>query len=326
MRPTGRVRTPLYNGSFRDVGPLAGGGIAYPAPRDRPRLPTRHDKMASGPPQRSMLQPAQPLDAAELRRFGGWLAAGAIIGALIAVLLTFVWTPRWEASVQIRPGQIANGTSTQTLLESPARVAERLNSQAFSDALKERLGYPAGDDDPRSRLIDASLRATVLERAVLVVLKVEGLSMDEARRIAEAAVAQLSEAHAPMYRPTVERLTKQLGEIEDDVKRIESERLRLLDTMTDNRSAVRAADRFSESVLVGNLLNIRDSELRSLRDRAASINEQLSPERTYPTGPIDRVIVADRPSYPRRSIHAVGGVVLGSMVGGILALLIRRRR
>jgi uncharacterized protein (TIGR03382 family) len=35
--------------------------------------------------------------------------------------------------------------------------------------------------------------------------------------------------------------------------------------------------------------------------------------------------VPDRPSFPRKSIHAVGGGVLGTLVGAVLALLVRRR-
>jgi uncharacterized protein involved in exopolysaccharide biosynthesis len=273
-----------------------------------------------------MLQPANLPDGAELRRFGMWLAGGALCGAVLGVLLTTVLTPRWQASAQIRPGQIASSSVVTTVIESPARIAERVNSQAFAAALKARLELPPGDGDPRSRIVDDSLRASVLERAALVSVKVEGFSKDEVLRTAEAALKQLVDAHAPMYRPTVERLSTQLAEIDADVRRIEGERTRLLATITAGNPLDRAGERFSESVLIGNLINIRDSELRTLRDRAASINEALSPERTYPTGPIDRVVVPERAIYPRRSMFVVGGVIVGMMLGAMLALVVRRRR
>lgn len=282
--------------------------------------------MASGPPPSSMLQPASLPDAGELKRFGMWLAGGALCGGVLGVLLTTVLAPRWQASVQIRPGQIANSALVTTVIESPARIAERVNSQSFTDAVKVRLDLPAGDVDRRSRIVDDSLRASVLERAALVSIKVEGFSRDEVLRTAEAALRQLADAHEPMYRPTVERMSSQLAEIDADVQRIESERTRLLATITAANPRDRASERFSESVLIGNLINIRDSELRTLRDRAASIKEALSPERNYPTGPIDRVVVPERVIFPRRSVFAVGGVIVGMMSSAMLALVVRRRR
>lgn len=272
------------------------------------------------------MQAPAPLDRAELSRFGAWMAVGALVGALIAIALTYVWTPRWEAIAQVRPGQVANNAMPPTLIEPAARIIERINSRAFADALKERLGLPAGNADPRSRLVDDSLKASLLERAALVVVRVEGLSPDDARRNVDAALKLLADAHAPMYLPTVERLKTQLADIAADVTRIEQERARLIRMMGENRPATRPADQFAESVLMGNLLNIRDSELRGLRDRAAAVEEMLSPERTYLTGPIDRVTVADRPSFPRRSVHAVAGAILGAILGGALGLMIRRPR
>jgi len=281
--------------------------------------------MASQKLPDSMLQSSESLDARELMRFSSWLFAGAVVGAVIAYALAFVWPPKWEAVVQIRPGQIASTVAAPTPLESPARIVERLNSKTFGETIKTRLGYATGGKDPRGKLIDDTLKATVADRASLVSLKIEGMSREDARLSAEAVIAQLAEVHDPMFRPTVDRLKQQRRETQADIERIAAERDRIVSTMPVEQQASRASERFSESVLIGNLVNIRDSELRTLRDRAAMIDEQLSPERTYPTGAIDRVFVPDRPSFPRKSIHAVIGAILGAMAGGILALVVRGR-
>ena len=273
------------------------------------------------------MQDPAPLDRGELRRFLSWLLLGAMVGSILAIALTFVWTPRWEASVQIRPGQIASSLGGQPMpVEPPARITERINSRAFADTLRDRLGLPPGSEDPRSKLLRDSLRATLLDRASLVQVRIEGHSPKEAGAWLEAAAALVADAHAPMFQPTVDRLKAQLADIATDIERIGRERERLIEASAETRSARLASEQFSQSVLVGNLLNIRDAELRTLRDRAATISEMLSPERTFQTGPIGRVTVTDRPSFPRRPVHAVAGAILGAIVGGMLGLFVRRRR
>lgn len=274
------------------------------------------------------MQAPVPIDRLELRRFLSWLLLGALTGAIVAIALTFVWTPRWEASVQIRPGQVASSAGGQPPMpvEPPARITERINSRAFADTLRDRLGLAQASNDSRSKLLRDSLRATLLERASLVQVRIEGYYPEEAQAWLEAATALVAEAHAPMFQPTVERLTAQLAEIAADIERIGLERERLIEASAEIRKGRLASEQFSQSVLVGNLLNIRDAELRSLRDRAATISEMLSPERTFQTGPIGRVTVTDRPSFPRRPVHAVAGAILGAILGGAFGLFVRRRR
>jgi hypothetical protein len=170
------------------------------------------------------------------------------------------------------------------------------------------LGFVAGEAGPdgNAERLRRSLRAAVTKGDGLISLSVDGQSREAAATYARTAVDLLGRAHQRISEPTLARLQAQFAATDADISSLVRERARLLES-TRGLSAAGGGSRFSESVVLGDLLEKKDKELLRLRDRRILIEEQLSAQITYPTSILTDVFVPDKKYFPRRSIFGLIG-------------------
>ena len=74
---------------------------------------------------------------------------------------------------------------------------------------------------------------------------------------------------------------------------------------------------FSQAALLSSVLLVCEAELKNSRERKNELEAQLSPEFTFATKEIGRVVVSEKPVFPKKSTF----VILGTFIGLLLTLL-----
>ncbi len=257
-----------------------------------------------------------------LARQKKWVWGIPAVTVACALAFVLVVSPQWEATAVIQIGQVGQGAVGlgRPLVESPPRAIERMKLNAFRDAVLADLKIPSDEDNPEARLYRASLKLKLLPDTDLIELRVRGRSREDAEKWAQATVARLRDVHQELARPSIQRLEVQLMEVKQDLERTEAMRANLIEA-----ASVKGRNgpgyRFAENVLLANILNSRDAEIRHLRERMVGLQEQLSPARTYPTSLIDRVHVPEKPVFPKKTSSVVLAGMLGSLLGFLMAFI-----
>ncbi len=253
-----------------------------------------------------------------------WLVIGAPIAAVvIAIAVLLVLRPRWEATAVIQVGQIWQGSSASgpVLVESPARSVERMRFRPFQTAVLAKLGIPQNETDPSYALFTHSVSARVISGTDLIEIKVRAFSREQATSWAEATIQQLKVSHDRLFDPVILRVKQQLEHVKRQIDIVEAGRQELLRT-SELKPQVDPGARFSENLLLANLLLQNEQELADLRLRSLTLEEQLNPAKTYPTSLLDSVYVPAKPGYPRKGLVLVAAAVLGLMLGIGIALTV----
>ena len=242
------------------------------------------------------------------------LLGGALMGGTLGLAVAFVLPAQWEAVAQLRVAQLGGSAP----VEQPLMVVERVTQKSFGDDALKRMGISPDESNPKASLLRNSLKAKV-EKSGLVGVRVRGASPDEAARFADAVVAELVSTHAKMAEPTLQRWRSEIEEIDMELKRGDREIERLRGSLERQAGIDQIASLFQ--AVVSNILLSREKEVRGVRERKRELQEQLSPERTFPTASLGRVNVSTRPVFPRKPLFAVGGLVIGLLMGVLLSVV-----
>lgn len=258
-----------------------------------------------------------------------WVIGITLASAVAAFGLALLVPAKWESLSVIQIGQVGQSEVGQvaSLIEPPARVVERLKLRSFGDGVLASMDIEPSDDDPRARLYRDSMRVRQLANTDLIEIRVRGHSPEDARQFAEATIVRLQEIHEQLARPSVERLGSQLETVVLELERTIGERERIRED-GHSRQELNPGERFSENVVLNNMLVMRDNEIRELRETRLALEERLSPSRTYRTAPAGAIYVPERRVSPKRTL-AVVLAAFGGLIGGtIIALMLRgfRRR
>jgi uncharacterized protein involved in exopolysaccharide biosynthesis len=252
-----------------------------------------------------------------IQRHGVTLLGGALIGGTLGLAVaSTLLAQQWEASVLIRVGQIGNAS---TPIESPAWAMSRLKeSEPFENNVLKNLGLSPNTSGSKAGLLRNALNVKI-EKPDLLYLSIRGTSREMAEQLASATVEELKDVHAKMAEPTIARWRKELDDVTLELERAsrEFERLsRLLDMQSNS-----ITDRnLYQAVLASNILFARETELHGFRERKHTLQEQLSPERTFSTSSWGRTEVSEQPVSPKKSRFAAGGLIIGLLMGVLLAL------
>jgi len=259
------------------------------------------------------------------------IAVSAVAGALLAIGIAFAIPKQWSASVELQVGQFYSTGVTGpvvTQIETPARTVERVKLPAFVDQVLTRLNLPLDPGaNEEASLIRDSADAHIMRNAELVQITLKGNSPDAALKHAEAFRDMLIVAHRSLAQPSMDKLALELKEVDQSLAN-EAEQRDRLNKLSQEQLRLGTAGRFSESVLLAQMIAANESQTRDLRLRRAALVEQSDPNRTFNTRTISPTSVSKRPVYPLKSRFAIVGAVIGGLVGVAVSLLIdlSRRR
>lgn len=252
-----------------------------------------------------------------------------VLGAIIAVLVAMALPKQWQASTIMQVGQLFYSTENDqpqlAVIESTARAVERVRLEQFQDAVLQRLNLPTAPNVNRDTdLLRASINARLIRNAELLGISVRGTSPEMAQRVIQAYQDQLILEHLKLAEPSLKRIAAENAQVARDVTAAEN-RQKQLSTLAQERLKEGLRGQFSESVLLNQLIDRNDKELRDLKRRASYLLEQSSPERTFNTRPMGGIEVTKRPVWPRKINFLIIGGALGLALGLVWSLLRERR-
>ncbi|AMO97133.1 chain length determinant family protein [Collimonas fungivorans] len=254
-----------------------------------------------------------------LKRHLALLAACSVAGALAAYGTSYMIPKQWPATLLFQVGQIGSGAN---LLVDPNNVVQRVKFPGFVNQVLQAEQLPTDESlDRRSALIKKTLAASIAKGGNLLEMSVKGYSPEEAKANLLAAFHMLQAEHAELLLPSVTRLEKNLADARTSLQRIEDEHVAVLEPIKKVNSAGTIERKFSESILLASMLKSNESERRVFRDQINGLDEQLSPYRTFNTKSVAPAYVPQHAVYPRKSIAAAIGLILGFMLAGLYALV-----
>ena len=78
---------------------------------------------------------------------------------------------------------------------------------------------------------------------------------------------------------------------------------------------------FLKKALISNTLLVRDIEIQYYRERKHVLEEQLSPERTFPTEILGNIIASKEPVSPKKTLIVFAGAILGLILAFIFIII-----
>ncbi|MCY1510196.1 hypothetical protein D9M68_445670 [compost metagenome] len=152
-----------------------------------------------------------------------------------------------------------------------------------------------------------------------------GYSAQDAKRFTEAYKELLLSAHAQLIQPSIGKLQSDLSVTERSLV-IEEARRTELQNLVKEQYRIGVTGKFSEGVLLTDMIDKNDLAIRTLRMRQTSLRELLSPSKTFNTRSLGLTHISERPVFPPKIPLALGGAVLGLLVGVLFGLWNDTRR
>jgi len=211
-----------------------------------------------------------------IMRKGTTLIGLSLAGVVIGIGVTFLIPKQWESTGVLQIGQVASETASApgapTLIEPTQRALERLRIPQFTDDVLKILGHAVGpDEDAAAALARRSFKSTLLAATDLIQFTVRGYSPEDATRTANAIGNELARIHAGLMRPSLDRLNADMEEVSQGVIR-EDKRREMLNDLVTRRDQLAIAGKFSENVLLSEMVNENEKSLRALRLRKNTLH------------------------------------------------------
>jgi len=248
-----------------------------------------------------------------------------MLGAVLALAIAQLLTPKWTAKVTVQVGQIAAPGQGPRLVETLLTTIDRLNLPSFRTDVLKSLGLPLPDSgNKEANLVFDSMRATSSRGTDVLNLQVSAYSREQAAKALQTSVAVLIGAHRNLFMPSFERMKAELAEISARLAETERERdqtyLALKSGSTQAAGAVGTRD-----ILAANIVSTLRAQILDLKKRKEELEEGLEPARSYPTRIMGEIYVPQRPSTPGKLLVVATGAALGLFAGLALAFFRQAR-
>lgn len=241
-----------------------------------------------------------------------------LLGVAVAIGIAYNIPKQWSATLLFQVGQVG---SSEHLLVTPNNVVQRIKFSGFVNQVLQAENLPIDESsNDRSTLIKKTLSATSSKEGNLLQMSVKGYSREEAMANLLAAFHILQAEHAELLLPSVTRMEKNLADATTSLQKIEDERTTILGPIKEANRAGTIERKFSESILLASMLKSSEAEIRIFRDQINTLQEQLSPYRTFNTKEAASIYVPQLADSPKKSSMAVMGLFLGLLFAGIYAL------
>jgi uncharacterized protein involved in exopolysaccharide biosynthesis len=253
----------------------------------------------------------------------GWryVVGGAALGLVGAAVAIVAQPPKYEAVAIVQVGQVGQYTfaplgqvmAAPSLPVEPATQAvERMKTPSFQSTVASRIGnHPWIDDLQRSSgatakyLSSQVVKATVGPGTVpLIELKATADSPENAKKIADGAVFELSRRHTEIARPMIEKMQLDLTIAKERLASAEKE-LEAVNKLVANAGV--KDDRFTQLALMTSLRVEKEAELFSQRQLIFGI---------------EAVFVGDKPVSPKKTLLLALGLIGGLLAGVVSAFFV----
>jgi uncharacterized protein involved in exopolysaccharide biosynthesis len=134
-----------------------------------------------------------------------------------------------------------------------------------------------------------------------------------ARKLILESIAKLQKVHGEMMDATIGRYAKQLQILNENIQNTKAE----IEVLRKKLLANHNWNAF-DATLSANVLQDKSMELRQMTEERLTLEEQLSPSRTYNTRVLGEVSVSSGPVSPNKSL-IVGVAMLLGLAGAVLA-------
>lgn len=228
----------------------------------------------------------------------------------LAFVVSIVIPASYEAVMLVRIGQIAASKQEPVLLETPKAVLDRLRYPSFKNRVLIRV---FGIEKSRKLWI----RAQSLLNSNVVEIRVRGISVAEADKIAEAVLEELKVSHNRIA-------SSALSILRDDLKSV-SESLRIASIQQAkafNMMSTRKILGDQSAILLSLLTEYLQSEIGALRDRQAVLRRSLEFPFTYMTDSIEPIYANPDPVFPDTPLNVVLAA-FAALLLSILAIVVR---
>ncbi len=249
-----------------------------------------------------------------------WLAGGAAVGFAGAVGFVLVVPAQYEAIAVIQPATVGvTGGTKGADIEPVAQTLERMKMPTFySGALLTACDVKTAVN-PRKSLATV-IKPTVVKGNSLIQISYRADSAAIAEACVLAVKEQLTKSQDAIAAPIIktleeqQRLTKmQLDEAEKFQLQVEKRAMTL-----DPSDA-----KFSQAMLLLNAALSKREEVSKLRRQYADQSLQLSPPLTQSAMLFEPIYSPDQAVFPKKTPTALGGLIGGLVIGGVL-LFVRR--
>ena len=252
------------------------------------------------------------------------LLLACVVVAVAAAGGAWRLTPaEWKATAALQIGQLP--VNPTTLIESTAQAAERFNQRQLQDQALVSVGLPLDEQDGRARLLRKTLKATPGKNTNFVDVSVAAYSQEDAKTYLNAAIQALIKTHDVRLAPLIKNLDDRIATNSLQMAEAISERTRL-EANLKNASASPSGGKFEPSVIAINLISKQDDLIRGLTAEHAALIDLHTKTNTFPTTIVDAIYVPERPASPKLSIFLAIGLILGTLIGIILAMFLDRNR
>lgn len=276
---------------------------------------------------------SQSIGAAEilafLKGYSWCLIAGAVLGLAGGFVAVSLVPKQWEATVVLQIGRVSVAQSQGQIayinVETPVLAAARVGLPEFQQSILRTLQLPYATGENRNTdLLRRTVEAKPVRDTDLVGIAVRGYSGEDALRFIDAIQNELVDAHAKLARPSLERLQAQSDHTVKSLEAARQQGARLAALAGERKT--KGVDDFAENVLLNQMMADVSKQIQSLRDQQIQLQEQMNPNRSFITRPISKVIVSQDPVFPRRSIFASLGVIVGLGIAFLISLLFANER
>ena len=155
----------------------------------------------------------------------------------------------------------------------------------------------------------------------LIGLHVRGFSPSTAQRYAEATVDYLLRVHGTLAIESIAQLKQQALTINKQLTKVQQYREKLLQTMSPLLDDAMDG-KISEHIMLSDMLNRLDAELRSLTQKSEMYEERIGSGYTYPTSLLENISVGDKPVWPNTVLFAAFSGIAALLLGIVGAFLI----
>lgn len=250
-----------------------------------------------------------------------WVIGSAVAFLAAATIGVFSVKPKWEATAVIQIGQIGQSSvGGPLLIEPPVRAIERMKTKSFEDNVLTKLAIPLEDENPDAALFRSTVSLKVLGTSDLIQVKVRAKSREQAQIWAGAVADVLNAVHDRLTQPISDRLVIQQSAFKKQIQLINEEHASLM-RITPNSSGSNLDARFPANLLLSNLLQQKNAELRSFEFQILALDERLALIHAYRTTLAERVHVPVRPATPKVLLTIVLAALVGLIIGVIVAFI-----